>query len=738
MGFGNPPALSSPLERHGDLAVTSRPSVADVTSKITCGATISGADLMSFRYMSLPYSHSPRDDMQGTCRSYPLDCNTESIMMDCFVNPSGLSNPQTNSNLINVRSNASKLPRVPEISHPEVSTRQSIDGNNTITADCFMNGVVFSTDYQQHPEVNMTFMPVLGGVAAGDAMTTQGGELKASSLSRSQISGTVPNLGSSTSMLQRDESFGQFGSPGKIDGSFLTLGTGANPETRVHRNFSTREIASKLDEVDSSKYNCHARQTTRNPLTRTEFAGRTVSFQTNAGGLPSSSCNLGGQISSCNDVGIDRGHDTRPKSIPFFTFQSLQADKHRNHSVNSNRDSDFQVDMAPSLMPFGSTSISHPECTRRSALASESAKPTMFPNQSTPHHQQNCYVESSMRVSSESFMNFHRLQSQGSSIRHAQLGNLVPLSKGHVVDSGPFPTSVQPVGRLITLSEGRASEVVNSSPTGVQHIGQLPSCRNVSSVLALGYGMIPERSGFQLSGRSTTQSAAGGPFPKRLGVQPYDLASEGDLHQTQNCHLAHYPQKPVGHPIATGPPQVSFPAQVNHCRLSVTAGQPHSPTQLSKEFPKADYTKGQVIPVAKVDFRSQASNVLCRPSLKRRANENSPAAPLVQRRKIVPQPVVLHSGSYQQKYIPPPVPAAPLHIKWQGLDGPTKPTGQKCLLCKRDLSFTPEGPIHQPAVSPAVAVLPCGHTFHDHCLQNITPEDQSKSPPCIPCAIGET
>lgn len=72
-----------------------------------------------------------------------------------------------------------------------------------------------------------------------------------------------------------------------------------------------------------------------------------------------------------------------------------------------------------------------------------------------------------------------------------------------------------------------------------------------------------------------------------------------------------------------------------------------------------------------------------------------------------------------------------------GLDGLPQPIGQKCMLCKRDLSFTPEGPVLQPTVPPSVAVLPCGHTFHDNCLQTITPEDQSKDPPCIPCATGE-
>lgn len=408
MRFGNPSALSSPLERHGDLAVTSRPSVASVTSKITCSATNSGADPMSFQYMSLPYTHSSQDDIQETCLSYPHDHNTEKIMTDCSVYPSGLSTHQYNSDLINVRSNVSDL-------------RQLIDGNNMNTTDCFMNGGVFSTDYQ-HPEVSMKFMPARGEGATDHPMTRQGGEPKASSLSRSQISGTFSNVGGSASMLQHDENFVQFGSPGIIDGSFLTLGTGANPETRFRRKFSTREIANKLDEVDSSNYNCHARQTTRNPLIRTEYADRTTSFQTSAGGLSNPSCNLSGQIFNCNDVGFDRGHNTRPKSLPLHTFLSLQTDKHPNHSVNSVRDSDFQVDMAPSLMPFGSTFISHPECTRWSAMASESAMPTMFPNQLTPHQQQNCYMESSTRVSSESFMNFHRLWNQGSSIRHSKLG----------------------------------------------------------------------------------------------------------------------------------------------------------------------------------------------------------------------------------------------------------------------------------------------------------------------------
>ncbi|XP_014500172.1 uncharacterized protein LOC106761168 [Vigna radiata var. radiata] len=85
------------------------------------------------------------------------------------------------------------------------------------------------------------------------------------------------------------------------------------------------------------------------------------------------------------------------------------------------------------------------------------------------------------------------------------------------------------------------------------------------------------------------------------------------------------------------------------------------------------------------------------------------------------------------------IPAVPRtasnHIKFK--DQTPEPIGYKCFLCKRDLSYEPEGPISLPPTSPSVAVLSCGHTFHEYCLERITPCDQSKDPPCIPCALGE-
>lgn len=71
--------------------------------------------------------------------------------------------------------------------------------------------------------------------------------------------------------------------------------------------------------------------------------------------------------------------------------------------------------------------------------------------------------------------------------------------------------------------------------------------------------------------------------------------------------------------------------------------------------------------------------------------------------------------------------------KLAGSELHVKPLGHQCFLCRRDLLFTPEGPISQPRLPPTAAVLPCGHTFHDHCLQKITSEEQAKDPTCFAC-----
>ncbi|XP_027340511.1 uncharacterized protein LOC113853963 isoform X2 [Abrus precatorius] len=107
--------------------------------------------------------------------------------------------------------------------------------------------------------------------------------------------------------------------------------------------------------------------------------------------------------------------------------------------------------------------------------------------------------------------------------------------------------------------------------------------------------------------------------------------------------------------------------------------------------------------------------------------------PPLSNQQLMPQPLARHHLRA------PVIPSAPSigsdYIKFK--DQTPEPIGYKCFLCKRDLSYAPEGPISQPPVPPAAAVLSCGHTFHDYCLERITPDDQSKDPPCIPCALRE-
>ncbi|KAJ6428247.1 hypothetical protein OIU84_023629 [Salix udensis] len=87
----------------------------------------------------------------------------------------------------------------------------------------------------------------------------------------------------------------------------------------------------------------------------------------------------------------------------------------------------------------------------------------------------------------------------------------------------------------------------------------------------------------------------------------------------------------------------------------------------------------------------------------------------------------------------PPLPSAkaPDHIKWQEPEKTPQLSGHQCFICKRDLSFAPEGPVEQPMNPQPVAVLPCHHHFHAFCLERITAGSDAENPPCIPCALGD-
>lgn len=69
--------------------------------------------------------------------------------------------------------------------------------------------------------------------------------------------------------------------------------------------------------------------------------------------------------------------------------------------------------------------------------------------------------------------------------------------------------------------------------------------------------------------------------------------------------------------------------------------------------------------------------------------------------------------------------------------------GQNCCLYEIDLADEPYGKekydddmeyYEDFSSFPEVAVLQCGHAFHQHCLQFITTEEKPRDPPCCICA----
>ncbi|CAK9186847.1 unnamed protein product [Ilex paraguariensis] len=579
-----------------------------------------------------------------------------------------------------------------------------------------------------------------------------------------------------------------------IDGSFLTLGIGDRKETRSKPEFDSWEIARKLNETSPHFCNSQVQQTTRiggktETRSKSKFDTRqiaskleeTVSLDFSTPHVQQTirnSSSMGHNLaadhsspvytvddwtSSHNDAGVIHSANPGLSSTSLRNIQSLQRDVRNTFFVPSNRISGFagrkdartadldpyqifQCDRAPSSLPLSGTSagflgLGH---TGFPGLALGPANPSWISTRPTSNQLQDCYSKHAKNFFSESSMNSSFLSHRESSSKQDHPGQLIPCSEGSTTQSSE---SGQPLRRI-----------------GVQPVGRLFSAHEISDAQAAVGRQVPKRSGVQVTEGSAAQAGASGPFPKRLGVHfnesvAAQIAEAGPFPRGMGLETFYNIQRSQGTgpvqptknllrpPIAIGWPHDSVPAQfsVDLHGPSSTAGRSQDavPVHVSKDCLRPVSTTGQGIPVAKAKGVSQASDVLGARSFKRGAIQPPPAARWVQRRKITPQPIIHPSMPYAtQSAAPIPIPAiapAAAHIKWQGLDGrPPQPTGHKCLICKRDLSFTPDGPVYQPGVAPAVAVLPCGHTFHDHCLQIITPDDQVKDPPCIPCAMGET
>ncbi|CAL1376965.1 unnamed protein product [Linum trigynum] len=237
----------------------------------------------------------------------------------------------------------------------------------------------------------------------------------------------------------------------------------------------------------------------------------------------------------------------------------------------------------------------------------------------------------------------------------------------------------------------------------------------------------------QSSPSSATASVTSPGWNAPFGTS-YNLGTPLYPPQTSTAAALHRAQVPTAgfHPpqvstVAVHPPQASrkalpqsrVPAVPSHQAPTVVRRSPQAPTVAHRQL-QAPTVAHRPPQAPRVDVpQSQASSVPLHPPARAPTVANRPPrGPTVSR--------TLPSTRSME------------HIRWQGPEGDPAPSEFKCLLCKRDLPFSPEGAMTVPRNPPPVSVLPCHHQFHTYCLELITPREQASNPPCLPCAMGDT
>ncbi|KAM7475835.1 hypothetical protein LguiB_023078 [Lonicera macranthoides] len=773
----NPPVYTS-LQEH----VNTSQNRADY-SRILQNVNNAGADLMSFPYMSMPVASSPWDNMHG---AYPFFAHNipesgDNLMAD-LMGLNTLQNPRFDPNSMDIRTNMPIL-TPSEIANPHwnmTGIHQSGNHEYMVKPENLTNCGIDYSSFQNSLK-NRNFRLPISHTVGGFQLPRQCGEAKSSNNNSPLIHENLPSLrGSSTPMLYHTQNTGdtqiannvkvnsnEFGLLEKIDGSFLSLGIGGNTEARYKSTLSSHEIARQLEETDSPQLNSsHAQQITRNYSSPGHnLVSGFPSFQGNASGLEGSVSNVVGWTSCNNNVGTVCGANGRLSSNALHTLQAPQFRMQRNISMPSNRNSSFaskreatymdlnppkgfQGDHVASSGEFSSSSSTGLLGSGQFGLAPQSANTSWITTQTTSDKLQKC----PKNFSSESSMISPFPGIRGSSTGRGHSGALRGLGTPHhrketatvilgfIILQSIIVSAMVLLGQLLSAHDGTAAQAGGHLFPKRMVIQPNEGC--VAQV-ATG-GLFPKRLGFEVNDSGASQAADGNMFPSGMGVQAASKFS-----RPQNSGSTQFPRNFVGSPIAIGRPRGTVPSQVSiglHGPSSTT-GQVQNvvPSHFARNLQRPISTTGQGIPVANVHGPAPpASNSVGRKSLKRGAIRPPSVAPLTQRRKISQHPVQSSMPPHPpptQQHAPPPPSTGPAsvagHIKWQDPNAVSEPSGRNCPLCKRDLSFTADGPVYQPAAPPPVAVLPCGHIFHDHCLQLITPQNQAKDPPCIPCAIGE-
>ncbi|TMW95854.1 hypothetical protein EJD97_008255 [Solanum chilense] len=616
----------------------------------------------------------------------PLPGNANEIEVADLMNLNSLHHHQLQPNLMNVRNISPSFYSSSAMSHRmkhNAEINHSNVNNKTPTVNRLMNEGVLSKGFQ-NPGAGMNFMPMQSSGAGCFEKAGEGTGI-------SQMPGSPFGVGYN---VQNATGIGGIGfqnyaninhapfhtTQGNMDGSFLTLGVGSNMEDRSILRFNSKEVSNGVEEAASPQNNnSHIQQTRRNlPSLIHGAPGGITNFQCDSGGFPNSACNSG-----------VHAPDSRISAPPFM----YAPDARLNSSGNADQrlcEPDplmyAQGGLPPPLLPFSSNSTLPPHLGfGRVAAAPGSAQ--QFRVLAQPNVNQQSSLYTNMVRNHQSFMGPAILSHGGGRVRQEHLGQ-----QSFVNVLNPWGNNLYPEGMGV----------------------QIPGWSGIQSALV---NQFPRRPGVQLNDGAISQATREGVLPGTGGIQQ---TRGGNSYQSQNHGPKMHPTELLNPSFAMGRPQVGLSAELN------VSGLP--------------YHAGQGVPISKVDVAPQASNFDGPTSLKRRRPGRAPpTAPMSQRRRkltqrrATPRPMTIAP-------VPASSPSLPdLCAKLQArLEEPAQIIAENCKICKRNVMFNPEGPFVRPAIAPPVAVLPCGHVFHDECLQKITPKDQATNPPCIPCVLGET
>ncbi|XP_017978004.1 PREDICTED: uncharacterized protein LOC18595483 isoform X9 [Theobroma cacao] len=558
--------------------------------------------------------------------------------------------------------------------------------------------------------------------------------------------------------------------PETLDGSFLTLGVGVNTESRSKANALSRDFIGKIDGAIKMQLNpSHVQsgyESSFSPDFRMAvalsdnqtYAGGFSSIEENAVGLSSLKHNLDGLHSIVQNAGEssnvsafagtvqNAGESSNVSAFagPVQNVDSCSLSEY-HLGVSDSTSSNFSLSTSQ-MLPMPQSHVSHPLLT--------------------PDDQKFCTGFANIDP-------FHGLSGVSPNIVHISSQSGLPPNQSFLGLPGGSPIVHGSSQFGLPPNEGFhslccESQIVHSSrqsglPVQAQH--RMAPWPSLSSYMTSKYATLAS---------DQLQKCNMGSIPCFQWGTSVASPVLGNIESTSNQY-----QSDQLFACDGGASQVSttIPFSKNSDKLSAsdgTAAEVVSITPSFKNIGVQPSSTGQVISFSR---ESGPANLLAGPSRKRKAAQSPPATPQVQIKKtrsakpsirsstlyrardapfVSPLPPVV-SQAYKGPSLPSlsqvtpayapltrtaPVPPSarmshPPRIKWQDPEL-LQLSGHNCLLCKRDLSYAPEGPVFQPALPPPVAVLSCGHCFHDLCLERITPKDEADNPPCIPCVISES